>query len=268
MHFPNDYPFAMPDCYLVTKIYHCNVYGERGLVCLKAVKRMWGPHITTLAIVKSLQMALAEPDPDQAFLAECGYQCRNEREAYDQTARDWTSKYAQGPLPKCLEEQSLVVVLVSIRPSSTPCDPLTVICHDLAGEEIVSIRQDPRHDIKWLYEELAKHLMMPWWQLSLISQADGREIGYFRNLDETGGAAAAAVAADTASQERRSSTSSRSLGALLLQQQQTSTPARRESVSILNSERSSQSFRRRFNLLRALPNSVRRLTRSREPSAR
>jgi ubiquitin-protein ligase len=177
VHFPKEYPFAMPDCALTTKIYHCNVYGERGVVCLTAVRRIWGPHITTLALVKSLQVALADPDPDTAMLVERGVQCRDERTLYDQTAREWVGKYAQGPLPRCLETQTLLIVLVSAE-TCVAGTTLAITCRDVAGEEILSMRHDPQEEVKKLYADLAKHLGMPWWQLSLVSQPGGREIIY------------------------------------------------------------------------------------------
>lgn len=53
------------------------------------------PAYSVPKILLSLQSLLADPNPDQALMPEIGAQCKDNREEFNKTAREWTEKHAK-----------------------------------------------------------------------------------------------------------------------------------------------------------------------------
>ena len=101
--FPDDYPKSMPRAYFLTKIYHLNIKdpSEGGDVCLENVNKKDGGQIYNYEcdIIKYLDkiyymFCKNNPDSPWSFKDDRVNQYKNNREKFDETAREWTRKYA------------------------------------------------------------------------------------------------------------------------------------------------------------------------------
>ena len=87
---PEQYPFTKPKCRFTTKVFHCNV-NENGGICQG---RDWNPTQTLRKEMSSLVELLRQPNPENPLRADLADLLKDDPEAYESTARDWTRKYA------------------------------------------------------------------------------------------------------------------------------------------------------------------------------
>ena len=101
--FPDDYPKSMPRAYFLTKIYHLNIKdpSDGGDVCLENKNKIDGGQIYNYGcdIIKYLDkiyymFCKNNPDSPWTFKDDRVNQYKNDRKKFDETARDWTRKYA------------------------------------------------------------------------------------------------------------------------------------------------------------------------------
>lgn len=93
IHFPTDYPFKPPKVIFTTKIYHPNV-GNTGNICLDILKDNWSPALTIGKVLLSVCSLLTDANPKDPLMPEVADQYINDRQEFDDTAREWTRKYA------------------------------------------------------------------------------------------------------------------------------------------------------------------------------
>lgn len=99
IQIPERYPFHPPTVTFVTPIYHPNI-DTGGRICLDILnmppKGAWQPSLNISTILTSIGLLLSEPNPDDGLMAETSREYKYNRQAFDQKARAWTEKYANG----------------------------------------------------------------------------------------------------------------------------------------------------------------------------
>ena len=111
IRIPETYPFEPPKMKFITKLWHPNVSSVTGAICLDILKDEWSPALTIRTALLSLQALLSCPEPDDPQDAQVANQYKNNQEAFQHQAKEWTSIYAnpdgsglfQEQLPKLLE---------------------------------------------------------------------------------------------------------------------------------------------------------------------
>lgn len=107
---PERYPFEPPKIRFVTPIYHPNI-DNAGRICLDALKLppkgAWRPSLNISTVLTSIQLLMAEPNPDDPLMADISSEFKYNKQVYLEKARSWTEKHAiqrnDGQAKKCGE---------------------------------------------------------------------------------------------------------------------------------------------------------------------
>lgn len=100
--FPDNYPKSMPRAHFITKIYHLNIKDpdDGGDVCLKEMNKnedqIYENECDIIKYLDKIYYMFCKNNPDSAFTFKDDRvnEYKNDRKKFDETARNWTKKYA------------------------------------------------------------------------------------------------------------------------------------------------------------------------------
>ncbi|XP_014663782.1 PREDICTED: ubiquitin-conjugating enzyme E2 T-like [Priapulus caudatus] len=97
INVPERYPFEPPKIQFTTPIYHPNI-DTAGRICLDILKMppkgAWKPSLNLSTVLTSIQLLMAEPNPDDPLMAEISEEFKYNRQLFIENAQSWTRKHA------------------------------------------------------------------------------------------------------------------------------------------------------------------------------
>lgn len=97
IQIPERYPFEPPKVWFVTPIYHPNI-DTGGRICLDTLKMppkgAWKPCLNISTVLTSIQLLMAEPNPEDPLMADISNEYKYNKTLYVENAKQWTKNHA------------------------------------------------------------------------------------------------------------------------------------------------------------------------------
>ncbi|EGB06171.1 hypothetical protein AURANDRAFT_16391, partial [Aureococcus anophagefferens] len=94
------YPLAPPTVRMVTPIFHPNIHGVSGEICLDILKQEWSPAWTLASACTAIRALLSAPNPDSPLNCDAGNVMRaGDMDGFRATARQCVEDHARGGMP-------------------------------------------------------------------------------------------------------------------------------------------------------------------------
>ncbi|XP_069133750.1 ubiquitin-conjugating enzyme E2 T-like [Argopecten irradians] len=97
IQIPERYPFEPPKVRFITPIYHPNI-DNAGRICLDTLKMppkgAWKPCLNVSTVLTSLQLLMAEPNPEDPLMTEISNEFKYNKPLFLQHAKEWTKQHA------------------------------------------------------------------------------------------------------------------------------------------------------------------------------
>ncbi|XP_046338739.1 ubiquitin-conjugating enzyme E2 T-like [Haliotis cracherodii] len=110
IQIPERYPFEPPKVRYVTPIYHPNI-DNGGRICLDTLKMppkgAWKPCLNVGTVLTSLQLLMAEPNPEDPLMTDISNEFKYNRALYNARAKEWTEKHAMQKTKPVVSEDIL-----------------------------------------------------------------------------------------------------------------------------------------------------------------
>ncbi|XP_022047485.1 ubiquitin-conjugating enzyme E2 T [Acanthochromis polyacanthus] len=94
---PERYPFEPPKIRFLTPVYHPNI-DNSGRICHDALKLppkgAWKPSLNISTVLTSIQLLMAEPNPDDPLMADISSEFKYNKHLFTEKARKWTQEHA------------------------------------------------------------------------------------------------------------------------------------------------------------------------------
>ena len=94
---PANYPFGPPKVHYITPIYHPNI-DSAGRICLDTLnmppKGAWKPSLNIATVLQSLQLLMAEPNPDDGLMVDITHEYTHDHARFERTAAEQTRRHA------------------------------------------------------------------------------------------------------------------------------------------------------------------------------
>ncbi|XP_013873359.1 ubiquitin-conjugating enzyme E2 T [Austrofundulus limnaeus] len=94
---PERYPFQPPKMRFLTPIYHPNI-DNSGRICHDALKLppkgAWKPSLNISTVLTSIQLLMAEPNPDDPLMADISSEFKYNKHLFFEKAKKWTQEHA------------------------------------------------------------------------------------------------------------------------------------------------------------------------------
>ncbi|KAF6719673.1 Ubiquitin-conjugating enzyme E2 T [Oryzias melastigma] len=104
---PERYPFEPPNIRFLTPIYHPNI-DNSGRICHDALKLppkgAWRPSLNISTVLTSIQLLMAEPNPDDPLMADISSEFKYNKQVYLEKARKVTQEHAVQKTARVVEE--------------------------------------------------------------------------------------------------------------------------------------------------------------------
>ncbi|XP_033752814.1 ubiquitin-conjugating enzyme E2 T-like [Pecten maximus] len=103
---PERYPFEPPKVRFITPIYHPNI-DNGGRICLDTLKMppkgAWKPCLNISTVLTSIQLLMAEPNPEDPLMTEISNEFKYNKVLYLQHAKEWTKQHAMAEVTAPLQ---------------------------------------------------------------------------------------------------------------------------------------------------------------------